>query len=144
MNLHAIANPAVSRVNPNEVIYWYENLGQSVDDTGLISPLFADPVALIAQVQSESDAALYYADRVGQNSIIRRFYIHGTQGSRAASIVRPELRGGDYIQRSINGLYYLVDAVLDDFSATSGWVCVRGVEQANTPSALIKQDEDSD
>lgn len=134
MNLHAIANPAVSTVNPNEPVLWYENRGQSTDDSGLVSPVFASPVSLIAQVQSESDAGLYYADRVGQNSIIRRFYLHGTQEQRAAGIVRPEVRGGDYIQRTINGLFYLVDAVLDDFSATSGWVCIRGVEQANTPA----------
>lgn len=136
MNLHAIANPAVSTVNPNETVIWYENLGQSTDNTGLITPLYAEPVTLFAQVQSESDAALYYADRVGQNSIVRRFYLHGTQEQRAAGIVRPEVRGGDYIRREINGLYYLIDAVLDDFSATSGWLCVRGVEQAVTPAGL--------
>lgn len=140
MNLHAIANPAVAAVNPNETVLWYENLGQTTDDSGLIVPQYSSPVTLTAQVQSEGDAALYYADRVGQNSIIRRFYLHGTQEQRAAGIVRPEVRGGDYIQRTINGLYYLIDAVLDDFSATSGWVCVRGVEQTETPVQFGEED----
>lgn len=136
MNLHAIANPAVSTVNPNETVVWYQNIGQTTDDTGLITPIYADPVTLVAQVQADGDAALNYSDRVGQNSIVRRFYLHGTQEQRAAGIVRPEVRGGDYIRREINGLYYLIDAVPDDFTATSGWLCVRGVEQVDAPAGL--------
>lgn len=134
MNLHAIANPVVAAVNPNESVQWYENLGQSNDASGYITPLFAEAVTMTAQVQSESDAALYYSDKVGQNSIIRRFYLHAAPENPTAGIVRAEVRGGDYLFRTLNGCWYLVDAVLDDFSARSGWVCVRGIEQASTPA----------
>ena len=133
MNLHAIANVAVSQVNPNETVLWYRCTGQ--DPTagyGVVKPSYAAPVSLSAQVQSDSDAALFYADRVGQNTLVRRFYLHASPATPPAGIVRPDARGGDFLQREDGGWWY-VTAVIDDFSAKSGWVCVRAVWQVEGP-----------
>ena len=136
MNLHLIANPAVATVNPNEEIVWYRNMSQTNDASGMVTPSFADGVQLTAQVQAEGDAGLYYADKAGQNDIIRKFYVRAEQATPPAGIVRLDLRGGDVIQRLLDGSWYLVDAVTDDFSARSGWVCVRGVQQFSAPFGL--------
>ena len=133
MNLHAIANTAVSMVNPNETVIWYRCTGQDpVAGYGVIKPTYAAPVTLKAQVQSESDAALFYADRVGQNHLIRKFYLFADAATPPAGIRRPDARGGDFLQREDGGWWYIT-AVLDDFSAKSGWVCVRAEWQVNGP-----------
>lgn len=144
MNLHAIANVAVSQVNPNETVLWYRCNGQDQEaGYGIFKPSYAAPVVLQAQVQSESDAALYYADRAGQNTLTRRFYLHASPYTPPAGIVRPDARGGDFLQRE-DGEWWYVTAVLDDFSAKSGWVCVRAEWQVEGPDLTTDDDTGGD
>lgn len=143
MNLHAIANVAVSQVNPNETVLWYQCTGQNqTAGYGVCKPSYAEPVTLQAQVQSEGDAALYYADRAGQNSLVRRFYLHASADTPPAGIRRPDARGGDFLRREDGGWWY-VTAVLDDFSAKSGWVCVRAEWQVEGPG-LSEEEADTE
>ena len=142
MNLHAIVRNAIPAVNPDESVVWYRSTGQQASGYGEIEPTYADPVTVAAQVQSEGDEALFHADRAGDNSIVRKFYLMASPATRPAGIVRVDARNGDYLQRE-DGTWWLVVAVLEDFSFKSGWTCVRGVQQNTIPASLQpKETED--
>ena len=142
MNLHAIVRGIIPAVNPDESVVWYRSTGQQASGYGEIEPTYADPVTVAAQVQSEGDEALFHADRAGDNSIVRKFYLMASPATRPAGIVRVDARNGDYLQRE-DGTWWLVVAVLEDFSFKSGWTCVRGVQQNTSPAALQpKETED--
>lgn len=135
MNLHAVVRSVIPAVHPDEAVVWYRSTGQQAVDWGQVTRSYASGVQLVAQVQSEGDAGLYYANRAGENSIIRKFYLMADASTPPASIVRPEARSGDFIRRR-DGNWWYVDAVSEDFSATAGWVCVRGVLQDTIPAEL--------
>ena len=135
MNLHAVVRSVIPLVHPDESVTWYRSTGQQAVDWGQVSRSYAAGVQFVAQVQSEGDAALYYANRAGENSIVRKFYLMADANTPPASIVRPEARSGDFIRRR-DGRFWYVDAVLEDFSANAGWVCVRGVLQDTIPAEL--------
>lgn len=135
MNLHAVVRPVIPVVHPDEHVTWYRSTGQQAVDWGQVTRSYAAGVQLVAQVQSEGDAALYYANRAGENSIIRKFYLMASPDTPPASIVRPEARSGDFIRRR-DGRFWYVDAALEDFSANANWVCVRGVLQDTIPAEL--------
>ena len=135
MNLHAVVRSVIPAVHPDETVTWYRSTGQTAADWGQVTRSYATGVQLVAQVQSEGDAALYYANRAGENSIVRKFYLMADASTPPASIVRPEARGGDYLRRR-DGRFWYVDAVSEDFSANAGWVCVRGVLQDTIPAEL--------
>jgi len=135
MNLHAVVRSIIPAVHPDEAVTWYRSTGQTATDWGQVTRKYAAGVQLVAQVQSEGDAALYYANRAGENSIVRKFYLMADPSTPPASIVRPEARGGDYLKRG-DGRFWYVDAVSEDFSANAGWVCVRGVLQDTIPAEL--------
>lgn len=138
MNLHALVRGVIPIVNPDETVLWYRNAGQTHSDYGIETPSFAAPVSVTAQVQSESDASLYYQERAGDNSIIRRFYLMASPSAYAAGIVRIDARGGDVLRRE-DGSWWLVEGVIDDFSFKSGWVCVRGVLQNVVPDGIPQE-----
>lgn len=135
MNLHAVVRCVIPAVHPDEAVTWYRSTGQTASDWGLVTRAYATGVHLVAQVQSEGDAALYYANRAGENSIIRKFYLMADASTPPASIVRPEARSGDFLRRR-DGSWWYVDAVTEDWSANAGWVCVRGVLQDTIPAEL--------
>jgi len=139
MNLHELVRGFIPIVNPDETVQWYRNVGQSHGDYGVVTPVFAEPVSAVAQVQSESDASLYYQNRAGDNSIVRRCYMMGDEPVQPAGIVRPQARGGDVIRRA-DGSWWLVNGVIDDFSLQSGWVCVRMVLQSERPDGIPDPD----
>ena len=139
MNLHLLARAAIPVINPDETVQWYRNIGQTTGDFGVVTPVFAAPASVTAQVQSESDASLYYQNRVGDNSIVRRFYLMGDEPTQPAGIVRPFVRGGDVLLRA-DGSWWMVNGVIDDFSLQSGWVCVRAVLQAVRPAGVPDPD----
>ena len=135
MNLHAVVRSVIPAVHPDESVTWYRSTGQAASGYGLVERSYAAGVQLVAQVQSEGDAALYYANRAGENSIVRKFYLMASPDTPPASIVRPEARSGDFIRRR-DGRFWYVDAVLEDFSANAGWVCVRATIQDTIPAEL--------
>ncbi len=135
MNLHAIVRSVIPAVHPDESVTWYRSTGQQESGYGLVTRSYAAGVQLVAQVQSEGDAGLYYANRAGENSIIRKFYLMADPATPPASIVRPESRSGDFLRRR-DGRFWYVDAVLEDFSANAGWCCVRATIQETIPAEL--------
>ena len=135
MNLHAVVRPVIPVVHPDESVTWYRSTGQQASGYGLVTRSYAEGVPLVAQVQSDGDAALYYANRAGENSIVRKFYLMADASTPPASIVRPEARSGDFLRRR-DGRFWYVDAVTEDFSANANWVCVRGVLQDTIPAEL--------
>ena len=135
MNLHAVVRSVIPAVHPDEPVTWYRSTGQVESNWGLVTRSYASGVQLVAQAQSEGDAALYYANRAGENSIIRKFYLMASPDTPPASIVRPEARSGDFLRRR-DGSWWYVDAVTEDWSANAGWVCVRGVLQDTIPAEL--------
>ena len=135
MNLHAVVRSVIPAVHPDEAVTWYRSTGQTASGYGLVERSYAAGVQLVAQVQSEGDAALYYANRAGENSIVRKFYLTADPANPPASLVRPESRSGDFIRRR-DGRFWYVDAVLEDFSANASWVCVRASLQDTIPAEL--------
>lgn len=128
MNLHALVSSTIGSVNPNTTVVLYQSTGQ-VNVAGVITPLYAAPELVPAQVQSFAEAELKHMDRMGQNDILKKFYLIAGE-TPPAGLVRPAARGGDIIHYA--GYYWLVEAMPDDFSP-AGWVCVRGVMQVKGP-----------
>ena len=135
MNLHAVVRSVIPAVHPDEAVVWYRSTGQTASGYGLVERSYAAGVQLVAQVQSEGDAALYYANRTGENSLVRKFYLMADPATPPASIVRPEARSGDFLRRR-DGRFWYVDAVTEDWSANAGWVCVRATIQETIPAEL--------
>lgn len=135
MNLHAIVRTSIPAVHPDEGVTWYRSTGQTPSDWGQVVRSYAAGIPLVAQVQSEGDAALFYSNRAGENSIVRKFYLMADPATPPASIVRPEARSGDFLRRR-DGRFWYVDAVLEDFSANAGWACVRATIQDTIPAEL--------
>ncbi len=140
VNLHALARGAVSSVHPEEEILLYQSIG-SLNTKGRPKPLYAPPITLRAQIQSEGGADLAAQDMAPASSLIRRFYLNITpdapnsaQGELCApaGILRPLSRGGDMIFRPRDKTWWLVTELAEDFSA-SGWVAAHAVMQTNPP-----------
>lgn len=132
-NLHQIVRGAISINHPDETVGIVRSTGQENDGSGFVTPQYAELEEVQAQVQSLSDAALYHANMAGQNEIVRRVYLYApsNMSEQASGIFRPLSRNGDFLRRS-DGTWWLVDAVLDNFSDV-GWVCVRVVLQVLPP-----------
>jgi hypothetical protein len=133
VNLHAVVRDAVASLNPDEDVILYQSAGQAVV-SGHATPLYGEPIAATAQIQSESDEALYQSDNAGQNDITKKFYLCAG-AKRPAGIIRPLARGGDVILRVSDGTWWLITGVIDDFSRV-GWTSARCTLQVNPPEGV--------
>ncbi len=147
MNLHGIVRGAISAVHADEVVTHYRARSFSADeyetdDEGNIIHGFEVTKDLKAQIQTESDSALYYSDHVSQNDVVRRCYLFAPKDKekRAFSLYRPLARSGDYLKRS-DGTLWLVSAVLEDFG-DSGWVSLRITLQVKPPPEIVALNEE--
>lgn len=128
INLHRIANTIIRDVHPNEQISLYQSKGQK-NEKGKITPVYSAPVEMAAQVQTESDESLRHINNVNESDIIRRFYMSTESLDRRPSgLIRTFARTGDLIYRHGEASWWLVTAIVDDFSSV-GWVCVRATQQ---------------
>lgn len=124
INLHKIVRGAITSVHADETVLLYKSAGQQ-NIAGAVEPVYNESETLAAQIQSESDDALYYSGNAGENEITRRFYLYADSLiGRPAGIIRTLARGGDLIYRQEESTWWLITAVIDDFSRV-GWVCVR-------------------
>lgn len=130
MNLHHLVRNAIPSVHPDETITLYASSGQ-VNDRGRVTPIYAAPVRVKAQIQSESDSTLNHAGRMSLNTETKKAWFYGTPGQFPAGIVRPLSKNGDMVKRE-DGTWWLVTGVLEDFSSV-GWVSVRLVLQVKEP-----------
>ena len=134
LNLHALVRGAINSVHPDLDAVLYRNTGQETIAGGNIIPSYAKGLAIKAQRQSESATTLAHADKVGQENVSRKFYLYSDHQpkTKVAGIVRPLARGGDMFKLVCDKTWWLVDAIIEDFTA-SGWVCVRATLQVNGP-----------
>lgn len=132
LNLHSLVRSMIPFVNPDEIVTIYHSKRQT-NNKGKIIPIYEPPVTVQAQVQRVGDATLYHSDKVGQNDITKNFYLIANSVLPPYGLIRQLARGGDILKREDN-TFWLVVAVVEDFTSTSGWVCVRGSIQVNQPN----------
>lgn len=139
INLHGIVRGAVNHLHPDVKVILYRTTGQVVVTGGQPKPIYAEGINIKAQMQSEGTTALFHADKIGQEEIMRKFYLFASPelDMRVAGIIRPLSRGGDMFQIDptenwFAGTWWLVDATIEDFTR-SGWANVRATLQVNPP-----------
>ena len=119
MNLHAIAGPAVSVVNPSIIISVQVSTGFTTNADGSRVPTYAPAVTALAQVQPETWRDIQLMDGLNLQGTRKSVYINGgLQG-----LLRLTNQGGDIITFP-DGSIWLVAQVLVDFSITAGWTKV--------------------
>lgn len=130
MNLHKIVRGAISSVTADETVTVWRSKSRTehefeTDEEGNQILSYEAIRDQRAQIQPESDSALYFSGNVAQNSVTRRCYLFADKpmDKRTFTNYRPLARSGDYIERR-DGTAWLVTAVMDDYGA-EGWVSVR-------------------
>lgn len=142
INLHHVVRTAITTVHPDETILWYQNKGAS-NVGGILQPSYAEPLSLVAQVQSESDASLMHANRADMNTETIKVYLYWDVQTNPLNLDRFTAKGGDIFKRA-DGSFWLVTALTDNF-ADVGWVSCRAVRQVNPPEVIANADvSDSD
>ena len=141
LNLHDIVRPAITFNKADNPFIVFRSVGQT-NNRGVVTAIYERIDGFKGQFQSEGDSALYHADLGTQSTIIRKLYLYAPDNlkDRVWSVYRNQARSGDYI-RDENNQYWLVTAVLEDFSQC-GWECVRVTLQNVKPSIKDKDGND--
>ena len=128
LNLHAVVRGSINAIHPDEEVQLLHSTGSVPDENGFAAPQYERTMGVMAQVQSEGDAA---------NSIVRKFYLFAPKdfAKQTAGIFRPLSRAGDYILRK-DGTVWAVDAVLENFSGVN-WLSVRATLQLSPPQGIV-------
>jgi hypothetical protein len=125
LNLHQIAAPYVSKVNPWVIGQWQQSTGSQQNASGKRAPNYAAPVSVQIQAQALSWKDLAQIQGLNLQGVRLAMYISGNiQG-----VSRPDVKGGDLITLP-DGTGWLVAIVLENWSETAGWTKV-GVTQQN-------------
>jgi hypothetical protein len=124
VNLHAIANKAISRINPNEPCLIFKAKG-GTNVKGKVGSAYEPGVSAMLQLQSEGGDEMA-EDKAWSIEVSRKAWI--SKGLDPLS--RVEATGGDIVRRA-DGTYWLVTALLEDFSAWSGVRMVLQVQEPN-------------
>ena len=97
LNLHAVVRGSINAIHPDEEVQLLHSTGSVPDENGFAAPQYERTMGVMAQVQSEGDAALFHADMAGANSIVRKFYLFAPKdfAKQTAGIFRPLSRAGD-------------------------------------------------
>lgn len=96
LNLHAVVRGSINAIHPDEEVQLLHSTGSVPDENGFAAPQYERTMGVMAQVQSEGDAALFHADMAGANSIVRKFYLFARrtlQNRPRASFVRSPAQG---------------------------------------------------
>lgn len=91
MDLHSIAGPLISAVNPMTPAKLYKSTGYTTDASGTQIPAYAPPIRGSIQVQGMSGSALQHANSLNITGTLRKVYLGGDW----ESIVRTTMQGGD-------------------------------------------------
>ena len=75
INLHHVVRGAITSVHPDETVKLFINVEQS-NEYGTVKLVFFGPIEVKAQIQSESDEALFHADRAGMNTETVKAYFY--------------------------------------------------------------------
>ena len=132
MNLHALANKAISRVNPNEPCLLFKSRGRS-NVKGRVTGEYLPGVPVELQIQTESpDELARLAENAGSLEATRKAWV--SVGPGLEPLDRFKAKGGDMVRRA-DGSWWLVTATLDDFAAV-GWSCVKLTLQVEGPNVV--------
>lgn len=93
-NLHGLVRGAINSVNPDIAVAWIVSTGATVDEAGKITPGYAAPVNLKAQVQAVSGADLRKYQFLQGQGVFRAVYMYANPDA----INRLESKGGDLLQ----------------------------------------------
>lgn len=133
INLHAVVRQAITTVHPDETVSLYFNVGQT-NNWGEVTPIYEGPYQVQAQIQSESDSALFHSGNVGMNTETVRAYFYQSDVSPICDLSRFKERGGDMFQRA-DGSWWLITALPENFSSV-GWILTRATLQVNPPQNI--------
>lgn len=120
MDLHGLASPVVSVVNPPTEAILYRSVGFVTSPSGKQEPSYAPPVTGEVQVQPLSGPQLQHLNNMNISGVLRKAYLHGDW----ESVVRRDLKGGDkfvFSHAGIVGGTWLVVQVLETWP---DWCCV--------------------
>lgn len=65
LNLHAVVRRSINAIHPDEEVQLLHSTGSVPDENGFAAPQYERTMGVMAQVQSEGDAALFHADMAG-------------------------------------------------------------------------------
>lgn len=102
MNLHNIANRAITRVNPNITATVREYLGFTVGEGRTRQPNYAPDREVILQLQPVTRGELQHIDGLNLQALYKSIHINGNY----YSVQREKRKGGDLF--IINGETWLV------------------------------------
>lgn len=114
MNLHAIAGPAVSIVNPTTLATLLVSTGYTTGSDGTRTPSYSATDNVPVQVQALSAREIEHLDSINIQNVSRAAYINGN----VEGLDRASAKGGDLL--IFDGATWLVVQVLETWSA-SGW-----------------------
>lgn len=120
MNLHGVANGAITAVNPNTPATWKKSSGYATNPDGSRVPSYLAGVTLRAQVQALQWRDLQQLDGLNLNGLRRAMYLFGD----VEGVVRSRVEGGDLIAISLGAHKgtWLVAQVLETWDGTpQGW-----------------------
>lgn len=138
INLHGVVFNAIGAVNPHETVEWYRSVPTIASGFERSCPQWKPPIKIKAQIQSDSEAALFHSDNVGKSTTTRKVYLF----SRAKLKIQPSPlqratgRGGDVL-RFQNGTWWQVSAIIEQFSNV-GWCSVRVTKLSEKPAGIAE------
>jgi hypothetical protein len=94
MNLHGTVRGAIRSVNPDIPVSWLVSQAPTVNAAGKLSPSYAAPVSITAQVQPVKGSDLQKFNFLQGQGIFRVAYLFGN----AQGIVRVDAKGGDLLK----------------------------------------------
>lgn len=100
MDLHSLASPIVSSVNPMTPAKLFQSTGYATDVTGKQVPAYATMQRGLIQVQGMSNSALQHANNLNITGVLRKVYLGGDW----ESVVRNSMKGGDKFVFSSGGI----------------------------------------
>ena len=118
LNLHGLASPAISVVNPRMAVSYRASTGYTTNGDGSRTPTYASPATVYAQIQPLSAEDLQHTEGLNLQGVKRKMYLFGTM----FGAVRVSAKGGDLVAVSTGGVNdgtWLVNLVTEQWP---GWV----------------------
>lgn len=126
MNLRAVANRATRGVNPNVAATLYASQGYTTDAAHRQVPAYAAPAPITVQAQALTARELEHLAQMNVQGAERAVFAD----RRLAPVDRDAQTGGDLLL--LPDGWWLVTAMLQDWTMTSGWCKVALTRQLDT------------
>jgi hypothetical protein len=124
MNLHGIASPYISSVNPFTSVSLQISTGSTVRADFVPVPAYAAPVTVLGQIQPISTRDLAQLEGINLGGVKWKIYLNGAING----IVRPEKLGGDLVTIT-TGQHQGVWLVVAVLEAWKNWAVAAIVQQ---------------